>query len=346
MIGLIEKYFVTNELTKKRLKRFKKNKLAVYSLWAFLILTLFSFTAEVWSNSKPIVMKYDQKIYFPILFDYHPTEFKRDDIYVMDYRVLEFQENRGDWAAWPINQWDPYESNKFVDIYPSAPTKLNVFGTDDRGRDVFSRILYGFRYSLSYSVGVWVLSYLLGVIIGAIMGYLGGFSDLFGMRVVEIFESMPVTLLLLTMIAVFSPSMSLLILFSVLFGWTGIATYMRAEFLTLRKREFVEGAKALGASHWRIIFKHIFPNALTPIITFSPFVVAGGILTLANMDYLGLGLQAPTPSWGELLNQAQKYFTIAEWLVWYPSLFLVITMVLLINIGLAVRDAFDSKANI
>lgn len=342
MIGLIEKYFVKNELTKKRLSRFKRNKIAVFSLWLFLFMCFFSFTAEMWANSKPLVLSYHGKLYFPVFVEYHPTEFSREDIFVMDYKSMVFQD--GDWATWPLVHWDPYESNSKVDSYPSAPTSVNPFGTDDRGRDVFARILYGFRYSLAYSVGVWILSYLVGVSLGAIMGYTGGSVDLVGMRLVEIFESMPVTLLLLTMIAVFSPSMSLLILFSVIFGWTTIATYMRGEFLSLRKREFVEGAKALGASHLRIIFKHVFPNALTPVITFSPFVVAGGILTLANMDYLGLGLQPPTPSWGELLNQAQKYFTIAEWLVWWPSLFLVFTMILLINIGLAVRDAFDAKA--
>jgi microcin C transport system permease protein len=344
MIGVFEKYFVKNELTKKRLMRFKRNKIAVASFWLFLLMCFFSFSAEMWANSRPLIMSSRGKIFFPVFVDYHPTEFGREDIFVMDYKTMVF--NKGDWAAWPLVQWDPYESNSKVDSYPSVPTRVNPFGTDDRGRDVFARILYGFRYSLAYSVGVWILSYIVGVSLGAIMGYMGGSIDLVGMRIVEIFESMPVTLLLLTMIAVFSPSMSLLILFSVIFGWTTIATYMRGEFLSLRKREFVEGAKALGASHLRIIFKHVFPNALTPVITFSPFVVAGGILTLANMDYLGLGLQPPTPSWGELLNQAQKYFTIAEWLVWWPSIFLVFTMILLINIGLAVRDAFDAKATI
>lgn len=346
MIGLIEKYFVKNELTKKRLSRFKKNKLAVISLWIFLVMTFFSFTAEFWANNKPIVMKYQSQLYLPMIYEYHPSKFGRTDIFVMDYRSLEFNKEHGDWAIWPLVQWDPYESNKTLSEYPAAPSKYNIFGTDDRGRDVFTRILYGFRYSLAYSIGVWLLSYILGVVLGAIMGYVGGATDLIGMRVLEVFESMPVTLLLLTMISIFNPSISLLIVFSVFFGWMNIATYMRAEFLTLRKREFVEGARALGASHSRIIFKHIIPNALTPIITFSPFVVAGAILTLANMDYLGLGLQAPTPSWGELLNQAQKYFTIAEWLVWWPSLFLVLTMILLINIGLAVRDAYDSKASL
>ena len=166
------------------------------------------------------------------------------------------------------------------------------------------------------------------------------------MRTVEIIQTMPTTLILITIISIFTPNLLVLIIFLALFDWTTIATYMRGQFLQLRKREYVEAAKALGASDSRVIFGHILPNALTPIVTFSPFDIAANISTLAFLDYLGLGLQAPTPSWGELLDQAQKYITTAEWLVWYPSAFLVLTLTLLINIGLAVRDAFDSKSSV
>jgi microcin C transport system permease protein len=331
-----------NELTKRRIQRFNKNKTAVCSVWVLLFMTFLSFTGELWSNNKLIIFKYHGQIYVPLFKEYHPTEFDRSDIYVMDYRSLKLDKDE-DWALWPLNQWDPFESNSSVSSYPSPPSRYNIFGTDDRGRDVFSRILFGYRYTITFAILVWLLSYLLGVVLGAAMGYLGGTFDLVMMRVLEIFESVPSLLLLLTLISIFSPSLLWLVLFSVVFDWTGIAVYMRAEFLSLRKREFVEGARALGASHWRIVFKHILPNAITPIITFSPFRIAGNILTLAIMDYLGLGLQPPTPSWGELLNQAQKYFSMAEWLVWWPSFFLVLTMVLLNNIGLAIRDAFDSK---
>lgn len=327
-----------------RWSRFKRNRLGMMSLVLFITLILLSATAELWSNSKPIFMHYKGRNYFPCLNDYHPSVFGLEGVFVMDYRTLSFQNE--DWALWPINPWNPYESNAALDNFPSPPSKKNIFGTDDRGRDVFARVLYGFRYTLIYALGVWIFSYLFGVFFGAITGYWGGKVDLFGMRLVEIFESMPTLLLLLTMISIFSPSIYLLIGFSVLFGWMSIATYVRAEFLTLRKREFVDSARVLGASTWRIIFKHILPNALTPVITFSPFMVAGSILTLTNMDYLGLGLPPPTPSWGELLGQAQKYITIAEWLVWWPSFFLVLTLVILINIGLAIRDAFDAKSSL
>lgn len=342
MRDLVERYLITNELTLKRWRRFKRNRAAMISVWIMLTMFFFSFTAEFWANSKPHFMKYQGHYYAPLFFDYHPTVFGRDDIYVMDYRQLQIKD--GDWWVWPLVQWDPYESNKTLESYPAAPSSYNLFGTDDSGRDVFTRLLYGLRYTLIFAIGSWFLTYLVGCLLGATMGYLGGKTDLIGMRVVEVIESIPVFFVLITIISIFTPGLPLLIVFMVLFGWTNICQYMRAQFLQLRKREYVEAARALGASHWRIVLKHILPNALTPIVTFAPFTIAGYVSVLSFMDYLGLGLRPPTPSWGELLSQAQKYFTTAEWLVWAPSIALVFTLTLLINIGLAVRDAFDSKS--
>lgn len=341
-MSLIENRLITNELTLKRYRRFKKDRTAVISIWILGILFFFSFTAEFWANSTPHLLSYQGRLYSPLFKTYHPSEFGRDDIFVMDYRSLELKD--GDWALWPLIQWDPYESNSTVDTYPSEPTRYNIFGTDDRGRDVFARLLYGLRYTLIFAVGAWMATYIIGITIGALMGYIGGKFDLFGQRVVEIIESTPVLFVLITIISIFNPSLPILILFFALFGWTSISDYMRAQFLSLRKREYVEAARALGANNRRIVFKHILPNGLTPIVTFSPFAIAGGVSTLTFLDYLGLGLRPPTPSWGELLAQAQKWFTIAEWLVWAPSGMILLTLTLLINIGLAIRDAFDSKA--
>lgn len=337
---MIEK-LITNELSLRRYRKFKTNRIAVVSLVFLFILSFFSFTAELWSNNKPIMMSYKGSLYFPIVKDYHPTVFDREDIFVMDYRSLEI--NSPDWWVWPLVQWDPFESNKFVERYPSPPTAFNWFGTDDRGRDVLTRLLYGFRYSMGYAFGVWFLSYLIGAALGAFVGYYGGKTDLVANRLIELMEMTPQLLLLITIISIFEPSMLLLVVFSVIFDWTGIFHHMRAQFLQLRKRDFVEAARALGASDARIIFKHIFPNALTPIVTFAPFTIAANISGLALLDYLGLGLRAPTPSWGELMAQAQKYFSIGEWLVWYPSLALLLTMTALINVGLGVRDAYDAR---
>lgn len=332
---------IQNPLTKKRWRRFCSIRRAVFASWAFVLLIFISLTAEFWANSKPLIMRFEDKIYFPVIKKYHPTEFGQDDIFVTDYRALNLSGEN--WAFWPLVRWDPYESNKAVEAYPGAPSRANWFGTDDRGRDVFARLLYGFRYSFIFAIGVWFLSFLIGIIFGAIMGYLGGAVDLVGQRFVEIFDAIPTLLLLITLMTIFGANLWLLVCFSAFFGWMMISIYMRAEFLKLRSREFVEAAKALGGSKWRIIFKHILPNAMGPVITFSPFAIAGGIASLAALDYLGFGLPPPTPSWGELLGQAQKSFTIAWWLAVYPSLALFSSLVVLNLIGEGIREAFDPR---
>ncbi len=338
---MIEKYLIRNELTLKRYKRFKRDRVAVVSFWILMIMFAFSFTAELWANNKPHVLHYKGETYFPLLKTYHPSVFGIEHSFVMDYRSLQMGE--GDWELWPVIQWDPYESNSSVDTYPAPPTRSNLIGTDDSGRDVATRLLYGFRYTMIFAVGSWIATYLVGIFFGSIMGYMGGWVDLVGQRVVEVVECTPQLMVLLTLISLFTPSLPLLVVFFAFFGWTGISGYMRAQFLSLRKREYVEAARAIGSGHARIIGKHILPNGLTPIITFAPFFIAAGVSTLSYLDYLGLGLRPPTPSWGELLAQAQKWFTIAEWLVWGPMVAMVLTLTLLINIGIAVRDAFDSK---
>ena len=343
-MGFVEKYLITNELNIRRYRRFKKDKVAIFSVFVILGLIFLSCTAELWVNNRPHIMKFHGQMYYPLFKDYHPSVLGIDDQVITDYRTLKLEP--GDWWIWPIIQWDPFESNKELSEYPAPPSKQNWLGTDDRGRDVLTRLIYGLRYTLAYALSVWFLSYLSGCLAGALMGYAGGRVDLVGSRIVEVVESMPAFFVIITAVALFSPTLPLLILINVLFGWTGISGYMRAQFLSLRKREYVEAARAIGSSHWRIISKHIFPNALTPIVTFAPFTIAANVISLAYLDYLGLGLIPPTPSWGELLGQAQKYFTIAEWLVWAPSGALLITLTMLINIGLAIRDAFDSKASI
>ncbi|MCP4914192.1 MAG: ABC transporter permease subunit [Oligoflexia bacterium] len=332
---MIEK-FIENELTLKRWRRFKNRKSAYYCSWFFIVCLLLTFAAPILSNSKPLYLSVNGNSYFPVFKDYHPKEFGITNSLVVDYRKLE-----ADSKVWPPFKWDPYESNKQVDSYPSAPTNINYLGTDESGRDVLARILYGFKYSIVYAVAVWFFSLIIGIILGGTMGYVGGKVDLFGQRAVEIFSSIPYLFLLLILISIFNPNMIMLIAITTIFGWIGIGTYIRAEFLKNRKREFVEAARANGASNTRIILKHILPNSLTPVITFAPFVISGHIIGLASLDYLGLGLPVPTPSWGELLAQAQKHFTVAWWLAVYPSIALAVTLTTLNLIGEGVRDAMD-----
>lgn len=337
---MIERW-VTNELTVKRIRRFNSIKRAVGSVYLIVFLLFLSVTAEFWSNNKPLVMKYHGQLYFPVLKDYYPTEFGQDG-FVTNYRAVDLKADGG-WALWPLVPWNPYESNEALSTYPGPPSHDNWFGTDDRGRDVLSRLIYGFRYSMGFALAAWFFSFMAGVVAGAIMGYWGGRADLYGQRLVEVFDSLPYLLMLLTLIALLGATLWLLVAFSVFLGWMTISSYIRAEFLKLRKREFVEAAKAQGVGTFRILFRHILPNGLGPIITFSPTTIAGYIYTLAILDYLGMGLPPPTPSWGELLQQAQNYFTIAWWLAVYPSCAMIISLTALTFIGEGIREAYDPR---
>lgn len=335
--------FIKNDDTLKKWRRFKSHKLAVFSAWLVGVALFFSFTAEFWANSKPIYLKFDHKSYYPVFNNYHPSEFGEERTMVMNYRDLELNEARGDSVIWPVIQWDPFESNKDVESYPSEPSSDNWMGTDDRGRDILTRLLYGLRYSMTFAVLVWLTTFIVGTVLGGVMGYFGGRTDFWGQRIVEVLSTVPQFFLLIIIISIFQPTLILLVLLSSLFGWISISYYVRGEYLKNRKKEFVEAAKALGAGHTRIFFRHLLPNSLSPIITFSPFVIAGNITALASLDYLGFGLTAPTPSWGELLNQAQKHFTEGWWLAAYPSLALFLTLTMLSLIGEGVRDAMDPK---
>lgn len=337
---MIEK-LIKNPLTLKRYKRFKQLRRSVWASYLFIFIIFISATAEFWANSKPIMMSYQGEMYFPVVKTYHPTVFGQTDIFVTDYRKID-----SDWEFWPLVKWDPFETNTSIANYPGEPTADNLLGTDDRGRDVLARLIYGFRYSIVYAGFVWFFSFSLGTIIGAIMGFWGGWTDMVGQRVVEIFESVPSLALLILLVAVFGSSLTLLTIFSVVLGWMMISIYIRAEFLKLRKREYVEAARAIGVPWWKIIFKHILPNALGPIVTFSPFAISGAIASLAILDFLGFGLPPPTPSWGELLTQAKKYYDTSWWLAVYPSLALFFSVATLNLIGEGVRDAFDPRKSL
>lgn len=336
---MIEKYIIRNELSRKRWRVFKERKLAVFSTIVLTMLIVATFFSPFIANSRPLILKYNDQYYFPIVKDYSVDSFGIADTLDVNYRTLKLETN--DFALWPIVQWDPFESNSIVDSYPSPPTSSNAMGTDDRGRDVLTRILYGFKYSITYAVAVWFISLSIGVLLGGTMGFFGGKVDFIGQRFVEVLSTVPSYFLLIILISIFAPSLWMLIFISCIFSWINISYYVRGEFLKNRNKEFVEAARSLGASNYSIIFKHILPNSLTPIITFAPFTIAAEIVGLAGLDYLGFGLQVPTPSWGELLSQAQKNYTIAWWLALYPSLALFTVLTLLNLIGQGVRDAMD-----
>ncbi len=333
--------FKLSPITEKRLKIFRKNRIAFTSLIILSVVFTLSIGAELIANDKPYVMKYDGKIFFPILSEPKAADLGITDSYTVDYRKIDWSAHG--WAVSPPVRFNPFQSNDAVESYPSGPSIENPMGTDDRGRDVFARLLYGFRISFVYAIGVWLITYLIGVSVGLCMGFFGGRVDFIGQRVVEVLSSIPQFFLLIILVSIFEPSMTLLVAISAAFGWISISYYLRAEGLRLRRLEFVEGARSMGLPTWKILLKHVLPNALTPIITFSPFAIAAGITGLAALDYLGFGLAPPTPSWGELLSQAKKNFTTAWWLAFFPSMALFGTLTLLNFVGEGLRNAFDPR---
>ncbi len=227
-------------------------------------------------------------------------------------------------------------------IAEGTSTPAHVMGLDDSGRDVLARILYGLRTSLSFGLILVICSLSFGTLIGSVQGYLGGWVDITGQRLIEIWSALPFLYIIILMGSVYGPSFWLLIVCYALFNWIGMSYYMRAEMLRLKRLPFVEAAKCLGLPGWKIVLKHILPNALVPLVTFFPFSLVGAVGALAALDYLGFGLPPPTASLGQLLQQAQSQ-KWAWWLILYPSLALFLVMLLGVFIGEGVREAFDPK---
>ena len=330
----------------RRWRRFRANRRGYYSLIIFSILFGLSLFAEVLSNDKPLLVRYQDGWYLPLLVGYPETAFGGDFRTETDYRDPFFRrqmDKPGNWAIFPPNPHSYDSINlELTRPVPAPPSKANYLGTDDRGRDVLARLIYGFRLSVLFGLGLTVIGTGIGIMAGAIQGYLGGRTDLLMQRFIEIWSAMPELYLLIIFAAIFKPSIILLLILLSLFGWMGLSDYVRAEFLKGRNMEYVKAAKALGVGNVRIMFRHLLPNGMTPVITFLPFRMSGAILALTSLDFLGLGVPPPTPSLGELLAQG-KANILAWWLSLGTFVVLVGTLALLIFIGEALRQAFDPR---
>ncbi len=326
--------------------RFRSNKRGFYSLWIFGILFVLSLFAEVLSNDKPLIIQYNDGYYFPILKTYPETTFGGDFETEADYQdeyIRELITTNGNWAVFPLIPYD-YSTINYVSELPNPapPSDQNILGTDDRGRDVLARLIYGFRLSVLFAFALTAIGILIGILAGAIQGYFGGRTDLLFQRFIEVWGSMPELYLLIIFASIFQPSVTLLIILLSLFGWMGLSDYVRAEFLKGRNLDYVKAARALGLNNRRIMFRHLLPNSMTPVITFLPFRISGSILALTSLDFLGLGVPPTTPSLGELLSQGKENIE-AWWLSLSTFLVLVGTLMLLIFIGEALREALDTR---
>ena len=326
--------------------RFRRNRLGFWSLVLFCAFVLLSLFAEVISNDRPLLVRYEGQTYFPIFKDYSEKTFGGDFDTTTDYLdpfILERLSRGANWAIFAPNPYGSKTLNYFAaEPNPSRPTHANLFGTDDRGRDLLAQLIYGFRVSVLFALALTATGVFLGVAAGALQGFFGGKIDLAFQRFIEIWGSMPELYLLIIFSAIFAPSIALLLVLLTLFGWMGLSDYVRAEFLRNRQMDYVRAAHALGVGNWQIIVRHVLPNSLTPVVTFLPFRMSGAILALTSLDFLGLGVPPGTPSLGELLSQGKNNID-AWWISLSTFAVLVLTLLLLTFMGDALRDALDPR---
>ncbi len=327
-------------------RRFRSNRLGYVSVLVFALLFSLSLLAEVLSNDKPLVARYQGHWYFPVFQTLPETTFGGDFPSPTDYLDPLIRENLskpGNFAWYPLNPYHHSTINYFAsNPSPSAPDRDNLLGTDDRGRDLLARLLYGFRLSVVFALIVTVICTLFGLLYGALQGYFAGWTDIGMERFKEIWSAMPTLYMLIIFSSLFSASFGLLVVLLSMFGWLGISAYVRAEFLKNRTLDYVRAAKALGQSNWNIMRRHILPNSMTPVVTLVPFEMASAIGALTSLDFLGLGVPPGTPSLGELLNQGKNNLD-AWWISLSTFGVLVVMLLLLILIGDALRDALDPR---
>ncbi|RAX52389.1 ABC transporter permease [Helicobacter sp. 11-8110] len=331
--------------TQRHYHTFKANKKAFYSLWIFLGIFIISLNAEFIANDKPLYIRYDNQSYFPIFQSYPETTFGGDFESEANYNDPYLQDlikQKGFLIMPPI----PYSYDTIIYTLPSPaptpPSLLNPLGTDDLGRDVVARLLYGLKTSILFAFILTFFSSIIGLLTGAICGYFGGKIDLFGQRLIEIWSGMPILFILIILASLLQPTFWTILFAVLLFSWIALVPFVRAEFLKVRNLDYIKAAKMLGVSHYRIIFYHILPNALVALLTYLPFILCGSITTLASLDFLGLGLPPPNASLGEILAQGKNNLN-APWLGLSGFFTLSILLCLLVFIGEGLRDCLKGN---
>lgn len=339
-------WFELSPLNKRRWRTFKANRRGYYSFIIFTILFVITLFAEFFANDKPFLVKYNGAYYTPIFKMYTEKQFGGEFETEADYRDPEVQRlihEKGGWMVWPLIPYS-YRTIK-LDLpvpAPSPPSWDNLLGTDDQGRDVLARVIYGFRISVLFGLILTILSAVVGVTAGAVQGFFGGWTDLLMQRFIEILGSLPELYILLILSAILAPSFWLLLGILLAFKWTAFVGPVRAEFLRGRNFEYVRAARALGLSNAQIMFKHILPNAMVATVTFAPFILDGAIASLTALDYLGFGLPPGSPSLGELLQQGKQNLQ-APWLGLTAFFVIAAMLSMLVFVGEAVRDALDPR---
>ena len=326
--------------------RFRRNRIGTASLWIMLVLLALSALAEFISNDRPLVASYNGRLSFPIFHNPPENVYGGDFATPTDWKdpfIAEQFAKPGNWKLATLNPHSATSTDYFQKLAnPAPPSAKNWLGTDGLGQDMVARLLYGFRVSILFGLALTVVGTVIGVAAGALQGYFGGRVDLGVQRLIEIWSSVPELYLLIIFASIFEPSLLLLLVLLSLFGWVGLSNYVRAEFLRNRGLEFVKAARAMGLTNLQIIWRHVLPNSMTPVITFLPFRMSGAILALVALDFLGLGVPPSVPSLGDLVKQGKANLD-AWWIIFPTFVVLVVALLLLTFIGDALRDAFDTR---
>ena len=332
-------------LTRRRLLAFRANRRGMASLVLFLILFGISLFAEIIANDRPLLVVFDGRLYTPVLHDYPETTFGGDFQTFTDYRdpYIATQIASHGWAVWPPIHFD-YRAIGY-DVtrpHPAPPSAENWLGTDDQGRDVLARLIYGLRLSILFGLALTLVSSVIGIVVGGIQGYFGGKIDLLGQRFLEVWGGLPQMMILIIVASVIEPGFWTLLAVLTLFSWTGLVGVVRAEFLRARNFDYVRAARALGQSDARIMSRHVLPNAMVATLTFLPFILNASVVALTALDFLGLGMPPGSASLGNLLSQGKDNLQ-APWIGLTGFLVTALILSRLVFVGEAVRDAFDPR---
>ena len=348
---------ISLSITQKRWMKFKTMKRGYYSFLIIIFLYSLSWILPILVNNKAIIMSYEGQYYYPALHDfsliknktYLGKDFNQDKPGEIDYLKLQAtwkNSNSDNWLIMPLYTHDPYSDinsgNKMYEP-PMGPGK-HWLGTDDTGRDVFARLLYAFNISITFALILTVINYIIGISIGGSMGYFGGKFDLFFQRIIEVWSTLPLLFVIIIIASIIRPTFLVLIGIYLLVNWIGMTYLMRAEFYREKSKDYVAAAISMGQSNKTIIFKHILPNSLVPIITYFPFAIVSGIGSLVSLDYLGFGMPPPTPSWGQMMDVGLQNIS-KWWMVFAPTGAQFITLLLIVFIGEGIREAFDPKVH-
>lgn len=364
-------------------RHFRADSFARNSLWIVIALFVVAALAPFLANSHAIVRVADGHVTFPVFLSLEPIEW-RFLIYVPLAALVYFLRRRffthapfsmflliglialieiGLGCSHPINDptndrdrpasfklmppvaYSPVESTP--DQF-SPPSRKHPCGTDSTGRDIAARMLHGARISLSIGFVAQSISLLIGVTIGGLAGYYRGWFDIVVLRCVEIIECFPSLLLILVVISFTGSQNNMFCIMAVigLTSWTGVARLIRGEFLRLSSQPFTLAAQAVGASDFRVIVRHLLPNSLGPVLVVATFGVASAILIESSLSFLGFGMQAPTPSWGDILSESRRYIDFAWWLAFFPGLAMLVTIMSYNFVGEGLRDAVDPRLRV